>query len=328
MKRKFILLLVPILIATFLFGCGNSATDKGDETTTGGEKTYTLAISYASFDDYQVEWEKYAREYAEANGLKIITTSADANIEKQVSDIEALMVQKPDAIMVWAIDSDAMVSSVENIYASDIPCILSSYGVNTEKYDLFLYANQILTGKMQADYCIKWVEEHPGEKLNVGYIWGVTAISGAIDRFDGWNDNSAAINENIVLIDEQIANWKTAEAMTITEDWLLAYPEMNCIVCMSDEMALGTIQALKAANVDMDDFVVLGIDGSESAQLELAKGTLDGTVFENRRLSAEIQMQAVIDFLNGVEFENKDYLIQAKQMMTPDNMEEILSNLD
>lgn len=339
MKRFFSIVLVLLMLTVMLYGCQTNDTNDGGTTggdtggTTGGtddgddSKGYVIGISYGTYEDYQVEWEKYARAYAEPLGVTIITTSADGKMEKQVSDVESLIVQEPDAIMIWALDSDAMVSTVDMIYDSGITCIVTSYWVNTDNYDLYLYADQILTGNMQAEYCNQWVEDHPGETLNCGYIWGATGISGCIDRFDGWHDASVATNENIVLLDEQIGNWATADAMAITEDWLLAYPEMNAIVCMNDEMALGVIQALQAANIDMDDFVVLGIDGSESGMQEIRNGTLDATVFENRRLDAELQMQYVIEYLDGQTFENKDCLIKCKQLMTPDNIDEILDSI-
>lgn len=291
---------------------------------------YVVGIAYAGFEEYHVEWEKYAKAWIEENygdRVEIISTVANNEAQKQLSDIESLIVQKPDAILVWAVDSEGSIPAVDSIYEAGIKTILISYGVSTDKYDLFLYADQIDTGKMQADYCKDWISAHEGEKLNCGYIWGVTGISGCIDRYNGWKDNCVD-GENIILLDEQIGNWNSAEAMAITEDWLQAYPEMNCIVCMSDEMALGVIQALKGANKDFNDFIVLGIDGSESAQLELDKGTLAGTVFENRRLAAELDMEYSMRLLEGESFEDKDILIACKQMMTPDNKAEILASLD
>lgn len=350
-----VLSIVLVLAMVLLCGCGNGAggtepekqevqategetkeneaeesskeEPKAAEEESGEGEEYVLGIAFSAFEEFHVEWLKYAEEVAAENNIKIITTNAQNNISTQMADIESLIVQKPDAIMVWAVDADGMVNAVEGITAAGIPCILSSYSVNTDQYDLYLYEDQILTGQLQADYCKEWVEKHPGETLNCGYIWGVTGISGCIERYDGWKDNCVD-GETIVLLDEQIGNWSTDEAMAITEDWLQAYPEMNCIVCMSDEMALGAIQALQGANKDFDDYLIIGIDGSESAQLELDKGTLDATVFQNRYLNAKLQMEAVAGLIKGEPVEEKDLLIKAKQLMTSENKEEILSSLE
>ena len=343
--KKLIALLMAVAMIFALCACGETAAPAAEETAPAAEeaasaaeeaapaaeeKTYTIAVAYSVYDEYHVEWEKYALAWLKehyGDRVKIISTVAESDAAKQQSDIESLIVQQPDCIMVWAVDSEGSIPAVESIQAAGIKCIVNSYAVNTDKYDLFLYADQILTGSMQAEYCKEWIANHPGEKLNCCYLWGVTGISGCIDRFDGWKNNCVD-GENIVLLDEQIGNWDTAEAMAVTEDWIQGYPEMNCIVCMSDEMALGVIQALQGAGKNLDDYVVLGIDGSESAQLELDKGTLDGTVFENRRLAAEIHMDYTMRLLEGEEFENKDILIVCKQMMTPDNKAEILASLE
>lgn len=321
-KMKMILCAMAVLAGV----SGIGSTVSPVEVNAKEETMYTLGIAFSAFEEFHVEWLKYAEEVAAENNIEIITTNAQNNIATQMADIESLIVQKPDAIMVWAVDADGMVNAVESIYNADIPCILSSYSVNTDQYNLYLYEDQVWTGELQGEYCKEWIKNHPGETLKCGYIWGVTGVSGCIERYEGWKNNCVD-DETIILLDEQIGNWSAADAMTITEDWIQAYPEMNCIVCMSDEMALGVIQALQGAGKNLDDYVILGIDGSESAQIEIDKGTLDGTVFQNRYLSAKLQMEAVSRLLNGEEVE-KDTLIKAKQLMTPENKEEILNSLE
>jgi len=333
MKKLLALALSLAFCVSILASCGSNSVNEMNNTQpsqgTSDDEHYTIAIAYAGYEEYHVEWEKYAKQWLQehyGDNVDIITTVAQNNAATQQSDIESLIVQKPDAILVWAVDSEGSVAAVESIYDAGIKAVLISYSVNTDKYDLYLYADQVLTGKMQADYCNEWVKNHPGETLNCGYIWGVSGISGCIERYDGWKDNCVD-GENVVLLDEQIGNWNSAEAMAIAEDWLQAFPEMNGIVCMSDEMAIGVIQALQGAGKDPSDFVVLGIDGSESAQLALDEGTLSGTVFENRRLAAELQMEYTMKLLTGQELPGKDVLIACKQMMTPENKQEILDSL-
>ncbi len=338
--KKLINILSLLCVVFLVSACANQGAEQSEsqsesqgetaENAVEKDQKYTIGIAYAGYEEYHVSWENYAKKWIEENygdNVEIITTVAQNNAATQQSDIESLIIQKPDAILVWAVDSEGSISAVDSIYDAGIKTVLISYAVNTEKYDLYLYADQILTGKMQADYCNEWIENHPGEKLQVGYIWGVTGISGCIDRYNGWKDNCVD-GENIVLLDEQIGNWNSAEAMAIAEDWIRAYPEMNCIVCMSDEMALGVIQAIQGSGKSMDDYIVLGIDGSESAQLELDKGTLDGTVYENTKIMADSQMEYIMRLLEGEVFEEKDVLINCKQMMTPDNKKEILESLE
>lgn len=40
---------------------------------------------------------------------------------------------------------------------------------------------------------------------------------------------------------------KANDAMSLAEDWLQAYPDLNVIACMNDDMAIGVIQGLQCS---------------------------------------------------------------------------------
>ena len=64
-------------------------------------------------------------------------------------------------------------------------------------------------------------------------------------------------------------------------NWLTAGIEFDAVISNNDEMAIGAIQALKAAGVDMDEVIVAGVDATQDALAAMKAGDLDVTVFQN-----------------------------------------------
>ena len=83
--------------------------------------------------------------------------------------------------------------------------------------------------------------------------------------------------------------------MTITEDWLQAYPAFDCIVAQNDDSALGAIEALKTAK-RLKGVVVVGIDGSDNALASVKAGEMSMTVFQD----AKGQAKAVVDIAKKI----------------------------
>ncbi len=57
--------------------------------------------------------------------------------------------------------------------------------------------------------------------------------------------------------------------------------QFDAVVSNNDEMAIGAIQALKAAGVDMNKVIVAGVDATQDALAAMKAGDLDVTVFQN-----------------------------------------------
>jgi ABC-type sugar transport system substrate-binding protein len=75
----------------------------------------------------------------------------------------------------------------------------------------------------------------------------------------------------------EAADWDRQKAYDIATNILQANPDIAGIMCANDEMALGVVEALKAAGVK-DKVKVVGIDFIEEAKTSIQNGELDGSV--------------------------------------------------
>ena len=76
-------------------------------------------------------------------------------------------------------------------------------------------------------------------------------------------------------------DWDREKAMRLAENWIQAYEgDIDAIFCQNDEMAMGALQAVEAANLK-DKIVVVGIDAIKDAKEAVKAGRLDATVFQD-----------------------------------------------
>ena len=157
-----------------------------------------------------------------------------------------------------------------------------------------------------------------GGKGNIVVIDGPNAHSAQLDRSQGINE----VLENypdIKIIAEQTANWDRAEAMTLMENWLQMGDQIDGVVAQNDEMAIGALKAIQAAN-KQDSIKVVGIDAIADALTLVESGELIGTVYQDAVGQGAGAVEAAIKAVNGESLE-KETLIPYK-LVTVDNLDE------
>jgi ABC-type sugar transport system substrate-binding protein len=245
-----------------------------------------IGYSYSNLDEnltknwnfMQEAWKKWDEENP-GYEVELIATGANMDISKQQADVESLITQGCDAIYIMVVDSDGAVPIIEAIVDAGIICVDAGYIANTEVSDLRLRTTDPHTqGMLQAEYVEKYLEENPEAVLNVGWLYGNPAATATLARHDGVAYLAEKYPDRFKVLEEQYANWLVADAMTIMEAWVQTYPEMNCIMSASDDMAIGCINVLSEQGKNPSDWLILGIDGSKSGFVNIESGNMDATV--------------------------------------------------
>lgn len=291
MKRIFTLLL-SMALCVFVSSTGVASSDE----------PITIGVAAYAMDEYQKTWADSFENYAKTLGnVKIIMTNADGSIDKQLSDIDSLIAQAPNVILMRPVDADGLVAGVEACANAGIPVVISSYTVNSDKYDAWIGANQKDNGVLQAQYLADYLEKNPEVELQIGYVWGTMGLSGCQERFDGLNEWVETC-DRATIVSEKVANWSVNEAMAVMEDWLQGMPEINTIVCQNDEMATGIANVLRAAGKDMNDYLVLGIDGSANGLQYIRDGLIDATISTDIDAETKQNLDLALQVAAGEKF--------------------------
>jgi ribose transport system substrate-binding protein len=225
---------------------------------------------------------------AKTLGVKVIQyipTKPDS-IPEQLSQVEDVIVKKPDAIVFIPVDYKAMVPAVEKINAAGIPVINITDRAAGGKFVAFVGADDYSIGLATARGLLKAI----GGKGNVIILEGVKGSLTNTDRVRGFND---ALKENpkVKLLASQPANYQRLQALQVMENLMQSFPSIDGVLAANDPMAVGAIEALEGANRKA---LVVGINGSKEAVELIKSGKLLASGDFNGFIQGCIGMQIAV----------------------------------
>jgi ribose transport system substrate-binding protein len=142
-------------------------------------------------------------------------------------------------------------------------------------------------------------------KAGVIELLGTPNSSVARDRHDGFAEAIKA-SPDIKILASQPANFTRAEGQKVMENLIQAHgANITAVYTHNDEMALGAIQALKAAGRQPGkDVLVVSVDGQKSALEAITRGEMNATVECNPRFGP-IAFDTLEKHLRGEKIEPK-----------------------
>jgi inositol transport system substrate-binding protein len=187
-------------------------------------------------------------------GLQVVYTNANIDTQMQLDQIDNFIAQKMDAIIICPVDSAGILPAIEKANDANIPVIC--IGVTADAGDYIYVGTQYIdAGERQGRYMV----EHLPQNANVVYLSGTPGYVHSRDRRAGFLNILGAERPDVTVIAEQTGNYERAKGMQIMEDWIQAFPKIDAVVAANDQMALGALEALKAAN-RLDGVLIAGVD--------------------------------------------------------------------
>jgi ABC-type sugar transport system substrate-binding protein len=291
--------LMTLVLVSFLAACGG--TTGGNQTSTGGTcsqppkltKTTGLKVGFSqevNNSPWRIAETDSIQSEGKNRGDTVIVTNANNSDSQQNSDIQNLISQKVDVLLIAPLTEDGEVSAIKQAAAACIPVFLVDRDADHSKvtpgkdYVTFIGSDFVKEGQRVADWMIQNVPAKLKPPYNVIELEGTTGSSPAIARGSGFN-NEIKTNSNFTIIAHQDANFDRATAMKDMQTLLQAHPNVNVVYAHNDEMALGAIDALKAAGKTPGKDVIVGsIDGEKQALQDIQSGE-EGVVIQcNPRL--------------------------------------------
>lgn len=279
--KKVIAILLAFALLTALSAC--STGDKPDKPSTDDD-VILIGWSGMFLDEQQTRLMTGAQGYIDENSDKfdMYYVSAENSTEKQLSDVENLIAMGADCIIIDEIDPVCSSACVAMCREAKVLTCAASTNL-TEAADFEFVIDAKLLGEAQGQAVEAWYAQNPDIQLKAGYILGTTSQQQTWDTKDGGNAacfDARAASGDLEILAEDTANWLSAEAVTLVENWLTAFPEMNCVIAQNDDMALGAVQAAKAAGKQLGtDFWIFGKDGSETGREALKNGEIAASVY-------------------------------------------------
>ncbi|MFC5587091.1 sugar ABC transporter substrate-binding protein [Nitratireductor kimnyeongensis] len=288
----------------------------------------TVGVSMALFDDnFLTVLRNGMVDYAETlDGVELQVEDAQNDVGKQLNQIQNFIASGVDAVIVNPVDTDATVAMTKAAADAGVPLVF----VNREPVNVddlpdnqaFVASDERESGTLEAqEVCRQLKEKGKGEGAKIVVLMGELSNQAARMRTQDVHDVIATDECSFMeIVEEQTANWQRTEATDLMTNWLSAGLEFDAVVSNNDEMAIGAIQAMKAANISMEDMLVGGVDATQDALAAMAAGDLDVTVFQDAAGQGKGALDAALMLAKGEDVDQKVYI--PFQLVTPDNMDQ------
>jgi ribose transport system substrate-binding protein len=219
--------------------------------------------------------EAGAQEKAKELGVDLVVLAPpeESDVQSQISQVEDQLAKNIDALAIAPTDPNALAPIVDKAKAAGVGVVfIDTKGINDGV--TFIGTNNEAGAALAADFICKSIEKGS----DVAILQGIITQSTGQARADGSKKGLTDCGMNVVA--EQPADWDTAKAQTAMENIITGNPNLKAVFASNDNMALGAVQALKAANI-LDKVMVVGFDANPNAAESILAGEMTATIAQN-----------------------------------------------
>lgn len=217
--------------------------------------------------------------------------AAETEIAEQVQQLETQLAANPDAIIIAPLDGDAVIGAIESSGYQGL-VIFCDTDANYEKKTSFVGTSNQVAAYSGGVYGVKLVG---ADKVQALIIYGQEGDNTSNLRKAGYEQVLA--EAGLAPVAMLSGNNTTDGATRVMEDQLIAHPEINLVLCMNDDTAIGALNAVKANN--KEGITIIGFDGNQSAIELIATGELSATVAQQPKLMGYLSVMTALKALKG-----------------------------
>jgi len=238
-----------------------------------------------------VTMKEEAEAAAERLGVQIVFADALNDSAKQAADMETFIALGVDAILVSPITTDGLVPAIEQAVDAGIPVATVDRRADTDLTLAHVGADNIEGGRSAARFII----DQLGNRGTVIQLEGTPGASAAIERKMGFDEVMAA--SDVEILTSVTAEFSRARGMSVMEDLIETFPEFDAVFGANDEMIIGAIEAMEAADIDTAGKVTVGFDATIDALDYMQRGLLDTTIDQFPGQQASTALEILVEYI-------------------------------
>lgn len=363
MKKKLFVILLILLTSGMIFAAGNTESGSSQQaevskelgadyyTNTPGERDFSLptqgvgmtistdvrakeryslaCVVKTTTNPYMVKMLDGAKQAAEDMGCDMVVLGPvkPSNIEEQVSIVEDLIQKGVQGFVLHPSDSKGIMPAVRKANANNIP--VATIGTPTADPTVSFLRSGVDYYKTGVIVAAK-VAEALGNKGKVIILEGAPGAQNGQERLQGIVDEMVNY-PGIEIISSQTAKWNRVKGMELMENLLQRFDVVDAVIGLNDEMAIGAIQALKAAGI-ADKVVVAGFDANKDACIAIKNGDMLMSYNTDPYGSTYLATVYMVQYLNDPDALPPQYFIpfpdeQEDPIIDPSNVDEFMNTL-
>ncbi|GAA0135456.1 galactose/glucose ABC transporter substrate-binding protein MglB [Paenibacillus sp. YSY-4.3] len=311
MKKIASAMLAAALLGTALAGCSNGGNKEGS----GAGSTPSVGVAIYKFDDtFMTGVRNSIRQNGEGIAKLEIVDSQNSQ-PTQNDKVDLFLTKKTNALVINPVDRTAAGVIIDKAKAKDTPVVFLNrepLPEDMKKWDKVYYVGAraeesgTLSGQIIADY---W-KAHPEADKNGDGVLQYVMLKGEPGHQDAELRTQYSIQAiedagiKVEKVNEDTAMWDRVKGQEKMAAFLAANGDkIEAVLANNDDMALGAIEALKAAGYFTGDkyIPVVGVDATAPALQALEQGTMLGTVLNDAQNQGKAAVTLATKLAKGEE---------------------------
>lgn len=222
----------------------------------------------------------------------------ETDLAAQVNLVEQMVSRGADAIVIAPADSKALIPALKR--ARDAGMVVVNIDNQLDAKGLAEVGLTLPFVGPDNREGARLVGEVVASKLGrgdpVAIIEGVPTAFNAMQRRAGFEDAMKAAG--LTIVSSQSGSWEMAKANTVAAAILSEHPGVKALLCANDSMALGAVQAVRAAGAE-GKVLVAGFDHIGAVQPLIESGAMVATADQHADRLAVYGIEAALRILGG-----------------------------
>ena len=266
------------------------------------EKT-TIGVSLAQDDNpFYIAMLRGIRARAQELGWDVATVSANEDKLKQINGVQDLVARGVKGILISPIDAVGVNAAYDAAAAAKIPIVSVARGSSSPNQTIHVAMDEKRIGRDIAE----WTAKKLGGKGKVALLMGPSGAPTFKNLGDGYSEVMAKYPE-IHIVFRSDGPLTRERGVKQAEDALVAHPDLAAIYTANDDVALGAMQAVNAAN-RKGKTLVTGMNGVPPALRAVKEENLAMTVELNPVEWGRLGVDVLAAFLKGEKVDPRVFI--------------------
>ena len=240
-------------------------------------------------------------------GYEMQTLNADNKTDVQQTQMNDVIALKPAAIILAAVDFNALKPSIEAAMAAGIPVVEFDRQITSTPSAFTSVAGTIEIGYVAAEEVQRLLTEKNGSVSGkVLQVLGDPGDPYTLDIQKGFEEKMAAFPD-VTIISQPAMMWEASNAGTIVADQLLANPDIDLIFNHAAHLSVAAAAALESAGKQPGDILMLSSNGAPVGLDLIRKGWMQVEVEQPLYAQAAAVAMFMDKIVNKEEIEPGEY---------------------
>lgn len=226
-----------------------------------GETIYYMIPTL--LDEFQTESQAAIENVFGGMGYEVVSLDAQNRADLQLNQLEDVINLQPDAIIMNAVDFDAIVPGIEKARAAGIKVVNYDRQIRTTEFELTSVAGTVEIGRTAAAEAIRLLtERHGSASGTVLQILGDPGDNYTLDIQQGFEEVMAAEAPDVEIVTKAAMQWEATNAGRIFEDQLLVTDNIDLVFAHAAHLTVPIVAIMEAQGKEPGEIMLMASNGA------------------------------------------------------------------